>query len=187
LLRVRDGDQNAFAVLFSHYKDRIYSIAYRLTTSRETAEEIVQDVFLKIWLRRNELGNIDHFEAYLHTIARRATYRALKQMARQKQQTQNVINDEDIASSHISSEQILQLKQYDGLLKEAIDRLPPKQKETFQLIRQQGYKRSEVAEQLNVSPETVKYNLDEGLRKIRAYFMAHTDYLPLVIVFMLRD
>ncbi|MEO6705585.1 MAG: sigma factor, partial [Ginsengibacter sp.] len=64
------GDETAFAQLFDHYRDRIYSIAYKLTHSTTVAEDVVEDVFLKIWLKRNDMGEIQNFEAYLFTITR---------------------------------------------------------------------------------------------------------------------
>jgi RNA polymerase sigma-70 factor (family 1) len=179
ILRVSKGDESAFTELFNHHRDKIYSTAIRLTASREMAEEILQDVFLKIWMKRNDLPGIENFEAYLHTIARRATYRGLKQLATEKQRLTTYPPE-----THLTGEHMLQLKEYQTILTEAINRLPDKQRETYRLIREQGYTRNEVAGHLGVSAETVKYNLDEGLRKIRVYFMAHTDYLPVLALFI---
>ncbi len=184
LQRVSQGDQQAFTELFMHHRGKVYSTIRRLTDSKVMAEEILQDVFLKIWLKRNELGAIHDFQAYLHTIARRATYRGLKQLAKEKQYVQPA-STENEPVFHLTGENILELKEYDDVLKQAIERLPPKQYETFHLIREQGYKRAEVAEKLGVSPETVKYNFEEGMRKIRAYFMTHTDFLPAITSFLI--
>ena len=60
---VASGDENAFTVLIRHYSDRIYSIAFKLTNSAVLTEEIVQDVFLAVWLKRSDLLQIDKFQA----------------------------------------------------------------------------------------------------------------------------
>lgn len=176
LLQIANGDQQAFTTLFMYHRGRVYSTIYRLTASSVMAEEILQDVFLKIWIKRHELEAVSNFEAYLHTIARRATYRGLKQLAKEKQRLKLGI-EENEPVFHLTGESVLQLKQYNSMLQQAMDSLPNKQRETFRLIREEGYKRAEVALKLGVSQETVKYNLDEALRKIRAHLIANGDFL----------
>lgn len=179
LSRIAEGDQQAFSLLFMRHRGKIYSTTFKLTNSHQLAEEILQDVFLKIWLKRSELLAVVNFEAYLHTIARRAAYRGIKLLARQKE---FLVPDADEPAFHFTGEQILELKQYNDVLRQAIDRLPPKQKETHLLIKEFGLTRDEVAVRLGVSAETVKYNMSEATKKIRAYFLAHTDLLPVLFI-----
>src|SRR6478735_11143470 len=82
LALIAKGDEIAFSKLFFQFKDRIYSIAFKLTKSTIAAEEIVQEVFLKIWLKRASLTEIENFSAYLFIIARNDVYKGLKQIAR---------------------------------------------------------------------------------------------------------
>lgn len=184
LARIAEGDQQAFTTLFLHHRGRIYTTVHRLTASRLLAEEVLQDVFLKIWIKRVDLAAVSDFEAYLHTIARRAAYRVLRQLTREKQLFQRHPVTPEEPAFHITGENLLQLKQYQFLLKEAIERLPPKQRETYLLIKEKGLKREEAATLLKVSAETVKYNVEEATRKIRAYFMAYTDLLPVLLLFV---
>ncbi|MGN6416180.1 MAG: RNA polymerase sigma factor [Pseudobacter sp.] len=179
LSRIAEGDELAFSLLFMHHRGKIYSTTFKLTNSRQMAEEILQDVFLKIWLKRSQLQHVENFEAYLHAIARRAAYRGIKLLAREKQFLAPAIEE---PAFHFTGEQILELKQYNLVLQQAIDRLPPKQKETHLLIREEGLTREEVAARLGVSAETVKYNMSEATKKIRAYFMVHTDLLPVLLI-----
>ncbi|RXK86161.1 RNA polymerase sigma factor [Filimonas effusa] len=174
-----EGNEQAFTRLFMHHRGKIYATTLRLTNSRQMAEEILQDVFLKIWLRRKELEVVVNFEAYLHTIARRAAYRGLKQLAAQRHSPGTDAGEQ---AFHITGEHIFTFKQYNNVLRQAIQKLPPRQQETYLLIRESGLKREEVAAKLDVSPETVKYNLDEATKKVRAYFMAHTDLLPVLVI-----
>ena len=180
LTRMSTGDQEAFAILFNIYKGPVYHIAWRLTGSATIGEEITQDVFLKIWVKREHMISVENFCGYLFTIARHITYRALKALAKERQ---NQLRSELV--NHLFDpevEQIMRQKDYDCLLKNAIDLLPPKQQQTFLLIRQDGLRREEAARQLNVSPETVKYNLEEAVRKVRAYCLAHSDISFIVLL-----
>ena len=70
LLLVSQGDEMAFRELFAHYQNKLYSVALRVTRSSTLSEEIVEDVFLKIWLKRNDLLEIQNFSAYLFEIGR---------------------------------------------------------------------------------------------------------------------
>lgn len=180
LQAVSEGDKAAFTALFHHYKGSIYSTVLRLTDHAAFAEEVVQDVFLKIWLKRADMKTVENFPGYLYTIARRNAYRALKSAARQR----HLIPLHEDVSEHPDVEQIMHRKEYSVLLKQAVERLPPKQQAAFILIRQEGLKREQAARQMQVSPETIKYNLEEATRKVRAYLLSHSDLGFIFILFL---
>ena len=183
LQQVAEGNEAAFTALFEHYQPNIYSIAYKLTRQVPLAEETVQDVFLKIWVKRENLPEIEFFPAFLFKIAENTIYSTLRKLYREKEQKEAFHSQPSTASLNYTEDAVLQ-KQYDQLLDQAIARLPEKQRQTYVLIRRQGLKREEVALLLQVSPETVKSNLDQALRNIRAYCMAHTE-LSLYVLFFL--
>lgn len=171
---VAKGNELAFAQIFNHYRPIIYTNVLRLSASTIIAEEIVQDVFLKAWLKRQELPDIDNLGGWLYTIASRLTYNALKQQQRDLKR----MSQEDLDENHLnistdfhyqSTEMMLLDNKKTDLLQKAIDSLPQKQKEVFKLVRQQGLKRADAAVVLNISPETVKSNLSEAMIKIRAF------------------
>jgi RNA polymerase sigma-70 factor (ECF subfamily) len=146
LLRmITKGDEAAFAALFNNYRNKIYSIAYELTESTTIAEEIVQDTFLKIWLRRETLEDINHFKAYLYTIARRKNME-LKIV----QQAPSFYSD--------TENRVIQ-KEYDEILKKAVNSLPPKQKQVYLLMKEKGLKRHEVAAELQLNEPIKGYHL----------------------------
>lgn len=168
---ISQGDESAFAKLFDQYRDRIYGVAFKLTHSTTVAEEITEDVFLKIWLRRERLNEIENFSAYLFTIARNETYKILKQVA--KNYNIVLLAEGKEAAAQESSDEYLIAKEYTSLLQKAIDRLPQQQKQVFQLIKQEQLKRTEVAEILHIRPETVKFHLAQAMKNIRAFCMLH--------------
>src|ERR1700738_5739941 len=83
LVRVAEGDEKAFGILFHHYRERIYSYAMHLFGSSGLADELIQDVFLKVWLSRDKLRDILKFESWLFIIARNQVFDTLKSVAKE--------------------------------------------------------------------------------------------------------
>jgi RNA polymerase sigma-70 factor (family 1) len=168
---IAQGDESAFAQLFDHYRNKIYTVALKLTHSTTVAEEIVEDVFLKIWLRRSCLNEIINFRAYLYTMARNETYKILKQIA--KNYNIVLLSESNESVVHNNAEDYLVDKEFTSLLQKAIDRLPHQQKQVYKLMKEEDLKRGEVAELLHLQPETVKFHLAQAMKNIRTYCMLH--------------
>jgi len=168
LIKIAEGDQKAFELLFLHYRTGIYITSFRLTHSSALSEEIVQDVFLKVWLKRSGLGQIGNFRAYLFTIAQNTIYSAMRKLCKQK----FISRDPASIAALATTEEDVKNGDYEQLLQEAVDRLPAKQKKTYVLIKEKGLKREQAAVILHVSSETVKSNLEQAIRNIKAYCLA---------------
>jgi len=169
---IAEGDERAFTQLFEMHRANIYTTALRMTHDTGLAEEILQDVFLKVWLKRAELPQIQNFSGWLYTVAQNQTYNAVRKMTREnKRFVLNNLNNE--LPDEGMGDELLRNEVFAGILQQAVDRLPEKQKEAYILIKRQGLKRHEAASKLNVSPETVKSNLDQAIKSIRAFCMAH--------------
>lgn len=179
---IEQSDECAFAILFDHHRNKIYTFALKLTHSTTVAEEITENVFLKIWLRRSSLNEIENFSAYLFAIARHEAYRILKQIARNYKTVLLVENHSFIAQEN--SEDYLINKEYTSLLQKAIDRLPHQQKRVYQLIKEEELKRTEVAEILQIKPETVKFHLAQAMKNIRTFCMLHFNSFIGVVIFL---
>ena len=172
----------AFTRLFDYYRNRIYSIVFKITRSTTISEEIVQDVFLKIWLRRDRLIEIENFNAYLFVVTRNHVYKALKQIAKNYELTAFTEKDQ-LAGDNDSADLVME-KEYSSLLRKAIDRLPNQQKKVYQYIKEKGLKREEAAGLLHLSPETVKYHLAEAMKNIRNFCMLRLDmFIGFIICF----
>jgi RNA polymerase sigma factor (sigma-70 family) len=183
LEKLAGGEGSVFSIIFERYRDPIYSTALHVTGSASLAEEIVQDVFLDLWLQRRTASSITYLPAYLNRMAGNKIYDALKQQQRQRDLQQTIDPEDD----HYTPAVLLENKDYDAILTRAIARLPEKQRLTYNLIKQQGLSRKEAATELGVSPETVKYNLEQSLRSIRAYCLSqiHVSMTILVVLKML--
>jgi RNA polymerase sigma factor (sigma-70 family) len=174
LLKISEGDEKAFERLFNHYRPFLYTTSLRMTGEDWIAEEIVQDVFLKVWLNRVKLPEIENFGGWLYKIAGNLTLNAIKKEKSGKKTLNEWLRfsrqPDNLIDTSTDEENV-----YKDLLKSAINRLSPKQRQTYELIKVQGYKREEAARLMKVSSETVKWNLDQSLRNIRAYCMAKMD------------
>lgn len=177
LLKVAEGNQLAFNELFDRYHPTVHSTALKLTGDALLAEEIVQDTFLKVWLKKDELPNIGNFKGWLYTIARNFTYNALREAKTERERMLNFIEEAMIQEAP-SADTALKEKEFAAILSEAVALLPEKQRETYRLIKEQDLKRHEVAEVLQVSPETVKWNLEQAVKKVRTYCMVRLHNLP---------
>lgn len=184
LAKVTEGDEEAFRLLFDTYRPNIYTTALRITSDEWIAEDIVQDTFIKVWIKRTELLSIANFEGWLYTVARNVTLNLLKKDEHYKAYSQEEAKDA-LLRFYPEADYDLQDKEFKAVLKKAIDRLPPKQQLTYKLIKEEFLKRDQVALELNVSPETVKWNLEQAMKSIRAYCSNQLKDLPMVVVLYL--
>lgn len=168
LLRVAEGDERAFCVLFEQYHRLLATHVMRITRSQELTEEIVQDVFLKIWMSREALSGIQDLRAYLYIVSKNQALNSLKKAARERV----ILSDKDweLVESSFSVSQSEEPDRYD-LIDEAINRLPPRQQTVYLLSRHERKKYSEIADQLGLSRETVKKYLQLATESISAYIL----------------
>ncbi|WP_285010617.1 RNA polymerase sigma factor [Pedobacter faecalis] len=180
LAQIAQGDQRAFAALFKHYHRFLYSFSLRITSSEESANEVVQDVFLKIWLNRERLAEVQSFGAYLNRMVRNHSLNVVRkelQVARTTGEFGRSFDERDDSTT-------LQLEynEVSNLLNDAIAGLSPQQRQVYQLCHQQGLKYVEAAEKMNISPQTVNAYMKDALKKIRMHFKKHATVYPLLIL-----
>lgn len=179
LQHVARGDEQGFRQLFHLYKARIYTAALRITRSETAAEELLQDVFMIIWLRREKLTEIEDFPSYLFIIVRNEAYRAIRKIAKERTGALKDIYEEP---DELDTEALISLKEYQDHLRRIVEQLPPQQKQAYRLIREQGLSREEAAKAMQVSPQTVKAHLSKALKTIRAFMSAHFESILIAIL-----
>ena len=152
LRQVADGNEQAFRTLVFRYSDILAAFVFRLTRNRETTEELVQDVFLKIWMSREVLAEIEQFKAYLFIVSRNYTLNALRKLARERMRQQSyATHQRDAAPGNLNEEPFSP-----GLIDQAIEQLPLQQRRAWLLSRKQGFTHQQIATQMALSKETVK-------------------------------
>lgn len=170
LARVANGDKLAFRQLFDLYKLRLYTFVLQLTHSKVDAEEIVQDVFTKLWESRTRLVHVEYPGKYIYTIARNKTLNHLTRLARDRQLLQQVWLN--VSHADNPTEAILQAQESQRLIDEAINRLSLQRQTIFKLSREQGFTHEEIAARLDLSKSRVKNILVEILKHIKDH-LAH--------------
>lgn len=178
LIKVSAGDEDAFRQLFSKYHQQLGIHIFRITNSVDIAEEIVQDVFLKIWISREALARVHNFKAYLFVISKNYTLNCLRKLSRErihkKEWEDNSVN---ILTSESDSFNI-----YYSLLDEAIDQLPPQQQKVYLLSRHERLRYAEIAHRLNISCETVKKYLQIATASITAYVKTNSEAAIILMI-----
>ena len=139
---MRQGDERAFNVLFEQHQQLVFSIAMKLTHSRSQAKEVVQDVFLKVWIKRGELASIDNFAAYLNRTARNQSIDALRKIAREALRSVE-LKEEQLENGDDSTERTLNFHETEKMIAQAVETLSPQQRRVYQLCHEQGLKYEE--------------------------------------------
>ncbi|PYF76992.1 RNA polymerase sigma factor [Pedobacter nutrimenti] len=179
LRRTSEGDKRAFTVLFdAHYKS-LGSYVYKLTESMESAEEIVQEVFIKVWLKKEELTRINNFSAYLFVLCKNKALNHLRQLASQTLRFQAW---EKELGSDPQADVEDHYENFRVLIEQAIDHLPEQQQKIYRLSRHERLKYTEIAKELQLSPETVKKHIYLATKTIKEYVKNNMDEMVMLIL-----
>lgn len=166
LERIANGDEGAFRLLFDQYSARFYALARRMSNSPDVADEMVQEIFLKIWVNRATLPSINNPESYFFTILYRQLFKHFKKLALERKLLRLIA--ESPSFQEITDETIL-LQESERLVNEAVAKLPTQQQLVFRLSKQDGLSREQIAAELKISPNTVRNHLADAMKSIRIY------------------
>ena len=181
LFRASAADESAFSTLFHLYKHKLYAYVLRLTESEMLAEDIVQDVFMKLWNEHTSLADIDNFGSYLFRMSKNHVINHFRRMSHETLIISEMFQVNP--SSHNQTEDIISLKETEKLLEDIIDKLPAQQKTVYRLSREEGRSHDEIAELLKISPNTVKNHIVQAMSTIRTQLRRHSDTL-IVLAFI---
>ncbi len=161
----RFDDQHAYKELFQSLYHYLYPFARTIVKEKESAEEVVSDVFIKVWEKRKELEKIDNLKVYLYVSTRNIAFNYLD---KQKRSATFSIDDfqAEFTSVYFDPEQMLITADMLALIQKAIDQLPSKCRLIFKLAKEDGLKYKEIAEILNISAKTVENQVAIALHKI---------------------
>lgn len=158
---LRDSDESAFTELYNRYWEILFAISYNYCKQKETAEGVVQDVFMSLWDKRSAI-NISNIGAYLATAAK---FSIFKQVARQKRRqelaAQNLISDDTVNEEATMDARFLQ-EYVNGI----VEQLPEHCRIVYKLRRESDLSVNEIASQLNISPKTATNHLTKALKII---------------------
>ncbi|WP_332733470.1 RNA polymerase sigma-70 factor [Flavihumibacter sp.] len=161
----RFDDQAAYRELFSAFYTPLTQFAFGFTRSKQSAEEIVSDVFIIIWEKRKRLENISSLKLYLYTATRNTAYNFLSRQNRVLLTDLSEI-PVDLKSVHLDPERMLITAEMKKMVQEAIMKLPPRCRLIFKLVKEDELKYREVAELLKLSVKTVETQMSIALKRI---------------------
>jgi RNA polymerase sigma-70 factor (ECF subfamily) len=186
LLQIAEGDESAFAIMVKKYSGLLFTYLIKLTKDRDIASDVVQDIFTQLWLTHESLRNVESFRSWLFVISRNHAVRMLKNIDKEYKFRQEWWRlTQPYANGLMAQEQAALREAYDAMVHHAIHRLPPQQQKVWILSRQNGKKYAEIAEEMNISRETVKKYLQLASSSIADYVKNHG--LPLVLTYLIME
>lgn len=183
LAGIARGDERAFKIIYDHYRPLVYSFSYKYLKSRERSEEVVQEIFLKLWRLGGQLLQVNNLENYILAMSRNRSMDFLRRMKLEAAKQDSLLYNVDDYSNN--TEDTILLKDTRKVLEEGIELLPPQQKLVYTLCHIEGRRQDEVAKELQLSPETVKRHMKLALKFLRGYVGSHTDITVMLIIFKL--
>ena len=160
----REGDTQAMGILYEHYKTSLFSLALRYTYNHAAAEDVIQDVFVKVFTNLHTLDNDKAFVGWLYRIA---VNTCLSYLRSHKKLRQKTIPLEDVHGVVADTEPSATQKAESKILEQTIQKLPPRLKSVFLLHDVEGFKHQEIAHILGCSVGTSKSQLFKARKKIR--------------------
>ncbi|RZK56167.1 MAG: RNA polymerase sigma-70 factor [Pedobacter sp.] len=179
LLSASEGDQKAFAHLFYEYSPPLLSFARRLSYSSVEAEEIIQNVFLRVWLHKDKLPEIENVKSWLYKFVVNESLTYIRKKAIKNKADHHFYTNE--ISFHNDIENTVNLNELKYLVAEAVNYLPEQRRKIFNLSRNEGLSIAEISQQLGIAPSTVKNTLTVSLKFVRDYLKPY-GYSSLIFI-----
>ncbi|WP_158800365.1 RNA polymerase sigma factor [Pedobacter sp. L105] len=163
---LKDNDYIAYTEIYNRYSGVLYSHAYNKLRNREEAKDILQELFTSIWNNRLVLEFNTSFSGYLYTAIRN---RILNHFAKKKNEEKYMVSiQETIKHTQSITDHLIRQKQLAAIIESEIDALPPKMREIFLMSRKLNLSHREIGEKLGIAESTVKKQINNALRVLRA-------------------
>jgi len=178
---VANGDRLAFEQLYEQYEGALEKYVFFITRSKEVTEEIIQDIFISVWKKREKLPTLTNFRGYLYQIARNRVITYLRSL---KARYKIVELDHAEPGSLQTADHRILYDQYFKMVLEAIERLPERKRQVFNLSLEEDLTLDEMAQRLDLSKSTVKQHLYSATASIREYLHKHGDITSTLLIFI---
>ncbi|WP_316814198.1 RNA polymerase sigma-70 factor [Pedobacter heparinus] len=179
----KNGDSDAYLTIYERYHSQLYCYILRYVKIPELAEDIIHDVFLKLWEVRAQIKPELSIVGYLYRISRNQVFKFMKKISVDVDLRNQLLIKIDELEGQDSGGEELQWREYEHLLNIAINQLPPQRQKVFKLCRIEGKTYEEAATLLGISRHTVKEHMTLSLKFIKKYFYYNADILlPILII-----
>lgn len=176
------NNETAFCQLYTRYKDKLYYFCLSLLKSKEEANDIVQEIFSHIWESRSFINPELSFSSFLYTMARNRIFNYFRDIDIDIKIKEIIALKTPVEEEYIESDLIY--TEYQKILTDAIDAMPPQRKKVFNLSRKENLSHKEIAARLDISVNTVQQHISESLKFIKLYFNKH-DNISLGLLLLL--
>ncbi len=174
LRRLQLGDSKGFRWLFEHYHQKVFSFALRFVKNRQVAEELTSDVFLKLWKKRSQIETEGSLQQLLLTITRGLAIDHLRKVARTSKSRESYwLNYQAHLPESVEEEKF---EENLAAIHEAMKGLPPKRRKVFELRYKEELSYQQIAQMLDVSPNTVKVHLNKATKYLKQQLEIHYDW-----------
>ena len=165
---LKKGDMVAFDAIYNQYCHKLYQFVFMFLKQKEDAEEIVQDVFIKIWESRGKIDIYASFESFLFTIAYNATMSLLRKRMSETKSREYLKSLQQFSSAEQVIDEI-QYKELKHKVESLLKQLTPRQEEIYRLSREEGLTHTEISQKLNISESTVNNHLVRTLKFLKSH------------------
>ena len=182
ILRLIEGDEDAFCELYATYKNRLIYFAMRFLKSREYAEDVFQDAFTVVWQSRRFINPDASFSSYLYTIMRNRILNQLRNAANEEKLKESILSQAVDYTEDTKREVMLNDLKF--LISHALQQLTPRQREIFEMSREAQLSHKEIADKLGISVNTVQEHISISLKLIRTYLIKYSgsEYVDLLLL-----
>ena len=181
LISIANDDRKAFSELYTYHMHNLYRYVFFICKSTEITEEVVQEIFVKLWLNRSNLHNIQFFKSYLYRSAQNQLIDHLRRAKLQHKVTEQMQVVESECA--LPSDSAMICNEFIQLTRRAINHLPAKRKIIVELRTEHGLTLDEIAERLHISKSVVKKQLYAGMSFVRNY-IHHFDELAAILILL---
>lgn len=176
---VLPANETAFSEVVQAHSAALLLVAMKITRNRPAAEDIVQEAFLRLWQKREEVVP-QNLGGWLYKVVSHLAYKHLKKESRQLEAAHSLVRVKAGYSEGV--DELLISKENDEMLHDIFSRLPAQQRAVYRLSREKGMRRGEIADHLNLSPNTVKVHLSRALHFIREHFVGLSAFCLLFVL-----
>ncbi|WP_183574487.1 RNA polymerase sigma factor [Mucilaginibacter sp. X5P1] len=177
------GDEDAFKKIYDQYAQKVYRLAFHYLKGKDWSEEIVQETFIKLWLNRESLDTEGDIWSYLSLISKRLSLNLIREISRSTSLTDKLISN--IEEVYNATEENIYANDLEQITEKLINKLPRQQQLIYKLSRVDGLSHKEIADQLSISPNTVKNHMVQALKTIKAN-LNFSYLISIIIVLFVR-
>lgn len=157
--------EEEFAEIYRAFWQRLYSTAYNYVRDKATAQELVQEVFVKLWLKRDEITQIENAEAYLFRCLRNKVYDHFDRVTCHKKLSKHTL--ENYSEERYVVDETVAFNEAMSAISEELDKMPEKTRTIFRMSKFGRHTNDEIATEMHISGKAVEYHITQALKKLR--------------------